>query len=145
MTHLVPYAKVIWQFQFSGYLGAIFIVLQVFKNSILARQIVEKGLRDLSNQLVYRECCALNRPELVEFCRDKLLTQKTQMKILTRSPSQPLDESDERIKKEINKLRNVCKVIRTGNVAMDVLTDDDPVSSFYVTFYVILSFLKSDD
>ena len=97
----------------------------------------------MSNQLVYRECCALNRPELIEFCRDKLLTQKTQMKILTRSLSQPTDESDERIKKEINKLRNVCKVIRTGNAAMDILTDNDMVRSFL--YYLITYVMKKNE
>lgn len=114
-----------FDYQILNYCQLISMKDDTFSTLCKARQIVEKGLRDLSNQLVYRECCALNRPELVEFCRDKLLTQKTQMKILTRSPSQPTDESDERIKKEINKLRNVCKVIRTGNAAMDILTDND--------------------
>ena len=91
------------------------------------RQIVEAGLRDMSNQLVYQECVRLERADLIEFCRDKVLNQKPQMKILSRQKSIEVNESDERLKREIKQLRNVCKVIRTGNVAMDILAEGEPV------------------
>ena len=92
------------------------------------RQIVEAGLRDMSNQLVYQECLRLERTDLIEFCREKVLNQKPQMKILSRSKSTEVNESDEQLKREIKQLRNVCKVIRTGNVAMDILAEGEPVS-----------------
>ena len=81
----------------------------------------------MSNQLVYQECVRLERADLIEFCRDKVLNQKPQMKILSRQKSTEVNESDERLKREIKQLRNVCKVIRTGNVAMDILAEGEPV------------------
>jgi len=81
-------------------------------------KIVEKGLKDCSNQLVYNECVKLGDDELIDFCRERLLQRSTKMKILTRHQS--TDEIAEHVKSRIAKLRSVCKVIQTGLIAMDV-------------------------
>ena len=53
----------------------------------LVRQLVEKGLRDLSNHLVYEECVSSGDVELVDFCRERILNQRPAMKILSRAPA----------------------------------------------------------
>ena len=98
------------------------------------RNIVEQSLRQLSNYLVKEECERLGRADLVSFVELKLLNRET-VKILKRS--QPKEDSEnEEIKKEINKLRIVRKVIRTGNFAMDLLTQDLKV--YIILLHIIM-------
>jgi len=115
-----------FDYQILNYCQSISMKDDTFNTLSKVRQIVEAGLRDMSNQLVYQECLRLERTDLIEFCREKVLNQKPQMKILSRSKSTEVNESDERLKREIKQLRNVCKVIRTGNVAMDILAEGEP-------------------
>ena len=64
------------------------------------------------------------------------------MKILKRTPAKEESESEE-IKKEINKLRIVRKVIRTGHLAMDILTEGLKVIVDY--FSKIKHFIKKSE
>ena len=95
------------------------------------RNIVEQSLRQLSNHLVRQSCVDLGRTDLVEFVDSKLLNsnENKEVRILRRNPN-PADQNpkDEETKREINKLRIVKKVIRVGNVAMDILIDGNAVS-----------------
>jgi len=96
------------------------------------RNIVEQSLRQLSNHLVRQSCVDLGRSDLVEFVDSKLLNstnENKEVRILRRNPN-PADQNpkDEETKREINKLRIVKKVIRVGNVAMDILIDGNAVA-----------------
>ena len=102
------------------------------------RNIVEQSLRQLSNYLVKEECDRLGRADLVEFVELKLLNRET-VKILKRrsQPNHEKDEKHEEIKKQINKLRIVKKVIRTGNFAMDLLTDELKVTPTPDIYFIL--------
>ena len=97
------------------------------------RNIVEQSLRQLSNHLVRQSCVDLGRSDLVEFVDSKLLKKdEKEVRILRRNNPNDQNPKDEETKREINKLRIVKKVIRVGNVAMDILIDGYTVSSYHM-------------
>lgn len=103
-----------------------FISMSEDQYSALAkvRNIVEQSLRQLSNHLVRQSCVDLGRSDLVEFVDSKLLKKdEKEVRILRRNNPNDQNPKDEETKREINKLRIVKKVIRVGNVAMDILVD----------------------
>jgi len=119
-----------FDYQILHFCQSISMKKDTFNTLCKAIKIVEKGLKDMSNQLVYNECVKLGDQELIDFCHERLLQPK-QMKILTRHQS--TDEITERVKSGINKLRSVCKVIQTGLVAMDINVEGEMVGSLLPT------------
>lgn len=79
--------------------------------------------------MVRQSCVDLSRSDLVEFVDTKLLKKdEKEVRILRRNNPNDQNPKDEETKREINKLRIVKKVIRVGNVAMDILVDGYAVS-----------------
>lgn len=79
--------------------------------------------------MVRQSCVDLGRSDLVEFVDSKLLKKdEKEVRILRRNNPNDQNPKDEETKREINKLRIVKKVIRVGNVAMDILVDGYAVS-----------------
>ena len=86
--------------------------------------------------MVRQSCVDLGRSDLVEFVDSKLLKKdEKEVRILRRNNPNDQNPKDEEIKREINKLRIVKKVIRVGNVAMDILVDGYAVSKNGLHYY----------